>query len=407
MHRFIFMKFAILPFLFTIFYLSGPRIAQSNSFGSYSYDNLYIHSTYPVKMGKVSDEYFYTMRQEIDSFYTDSINCKEYSGGFIVVKNGRVIYEDYQGFSDAAAGKKIDAFTPIHLASISKVLTTSAILRLVQQDNLLLDQKVTDWLSKFPYPETTIRTLLNHRSGIQHYSKFPTLLKKKWDKKKIVTNEDIFNFLVENKIGLKYPNDTHFEYCNTNYIILALIIEKATGLSYQKAMQELVFKPLGMTNSYVFNYYTDIETASKSYKGNSIYPWNQFDALYGDKNIYSTPRDMVKFDLATYSPDYIKHELLEEAYKGYSSFNIVNPTSDYGLGMRMKFLPPNGEKMIYHNGWWHGNNTSFIPIRKDTVTVVCLGNRASDKPYATMKLAKKLFYKNKSAEEMPDVEKEN
>lgn len=157
----------------------------------------------------------------------------------------------------------------------------------------------------------------------------------------------------------------------------------------------------------MFNYYTDIETASKSYKGNSIYPWNQFDALYGDKNIYSTPRDMVKFDLATYSPDYIKHELLEEAYKGYSSFNIVNPTSDYGLGMRMKFLPPNGEKMIYHNGWWHGNNTSFIPIKKDTVTVVCLGNRASDKPYATMKLVKKLFYKNKSAEEMPDVEKEN
>jgi CubicO group peptidase (beta-lactamase class C family) len=74
--------------------------------------------------------------------------------------------------------------------------TTSAILRLVQQDNLLLDQKVTDWLSKFPYPETTLRTLLNHRSGIQHYSKVPTLLKKKWDKKKIVTNEDVYNFIV-------------------------------------------------------------------------------------------------------------------------------------------------------------------------------------------------------------------
>lgn len=407
MYRFTFMKFAILPFLFTIFYLSGPRIGLDNFGSKDPNDNLYIYSNFPVKMNPVSDEYYYALKQEIDSFYNDSINGKEYSGGFIVVKNGRVIYEDYVGFSDVGVGKKMDATTPIHLASISKVLTTSAILRLVQQDNLLLDQKVTDWLSKFPYPETTIRTLLNHRSGIQHYSKFPTLFRKKWDKKKIVTNEDLFNFIVDNKIGLKYPNDTQFEYCNTNYVLLALIIEKATGLNYYRAMQELVFKPLGMTNTYVFNYNTDIETASKSYKGNSVYPWNQFDALYGDKNIYSTPRDLVKFDLATYSPDYIKPELLAEAYKGYSSANSVNPTSDYGLGMRMKFLPPNGEKMIYHNGWWHGNNTSFIPIKKDTVTVVCIGNRASDKPYATMKLAKKLFYKNKSLEGIPDAEKEN
>jgi hypothetical protein len=66
---------------------------------------------------------------------------------------------------------------------------------------------------------------------------------------------------------------------------------------------------------------------------------------------------------------------------------------DYGLGMRMKFLQPSGEKMIFHNGWWHGNNTSFVPVRKDTITVVCLGNKFSNRPYTTLNMVSDLFYK--------------
>jgi CubicO group peptidase (beta-lactamase class C family) len=352
-------------------------------------------------MGKVSENYITDKRFKIDSFYNKFINSPYYSGGFIVVKNGRVLFEDYRGYSNAKTGEKITASTPIHLASVSKVLTCTAILRLVQQDNIMLDQKVTDWLPSFPYKNTTIRTLLNHRSGLQHYANFPGLMKKRWDRRKILTNQDVFNLLVQNKFRLVTPHDTHFDYCNTNYIILALIIEKATGLSYRRAMSELVFKPLGMTNSYVFNYDTDKETASKSYRGNTVFPWDQFDNLYGDKNIYSTPRDLAKFDLGTYSPDFIRPELLEETYYGYSSANVKKPIKDYGLGMRMRFLPPNGEKMIYHNGWWHGNNTSFVPVRKDTVTVVCLGNKYSNRPYATLSMVSSVFYKKKTEIEKP------
>ncbi|MFY8064940.1 MAG: serine hydrolase domain-containing protein, partial [Flavobacterium sp.] len=375
------MKITLITFLLsTLLYFSIPKkvwnIVDSNK--ENPNDSLYVISSFPIKMGNVSDEYINEKRQEIDSFYNKNINSPYYSGGFIVVKNGRVIYEDYKGFANLKTGKKIDATTPIHLASVSKVLTATAILRLVQQDNITLDQKITDWLPKFPYKSTTIRTLLNHRSGLQHYANFPGLMKKNWNRKKILTNQDIYNLLAQKKFRLKTPNDTHFDYCNTNYVILALIIEKATGLNYRQAMQELIFKPLGMTNSYVFNYETDRETASKSYRGTTIFPWDQFDDLYGDKNIYSTPRDLVKFDMGTYSPEFIKPELLQEVYFGYSSIHVAKPIKDYGLGMRMRYLPPNNEKMIYHNGWWHGNNTSFVPVKKDTVTVVCLGNKYSN-----------------------------
>ena len=398
------MKITLITFLLsTLFYFSSPKTGwhtiDSNKVNPN--DSLHITSSFPIKMGNVSDEYINEKKQKIDSFYNKNINSPYYSGGFIVVKNGRVIYEDYKGFANLKTGKKIDATTPIHLASVSKVLTATAILRLVQQDNITLDQKVTDWLPKFPYKSTTIRTLLNHRSGLQHYANFPGLMKKNWNRKKVLTNQDIYNLLAQNKFRLKTPNDTHFDYCNTNYVILALIIEKATGLNYRKAMQELIFKPLGMTNSYVFNYETDRETASKSYRGNTIFPWDQFDDLYGDKNIYSTPRDLVKFDMGTYSPEFIKPELIQEAYFGYSTIHVAKPIKDYGLGMRMRFLPPNNEKMIYHNGWWHGNNTSFIPIKKDTVTVVCLGNKYSNRPYATLSMVSSLFYEKKTEIEKP------
>ncbi|MGL2964301.1 serine hydrolase domain-containing protein [Flavobacterium sp. RSB2_4_14] len=398
------MKITLITFfLSTLFFISSPKTGKQHTFSNTnsSEDSSIIKTPFPIKLGTVSEEYKNEKRTKIDSFYNKLINSPYYSGGFIVVKNGQIIYEDYKGYSNVKTGKKIDAATPIHLASVSKVLTATAILRLVQQDNITLDQKVSDWLPKFPYKNTTIRTLLNHRSGLQHYANFPALMKKNWNRKKILTNQDVYNLLVQNKFRLKSPHDTHFDYCNTNYVILALIIEKATGLNFRNAMQELIFKPLGMNNTYVFNYDTDRETASKSYRGNTIFPWDQFDNLYGDKNIYSTPRDLAKFDLGTYSPDFIKQELLQEAYFGYSSGQVKTPIKDYGLGMRMRFLPPNGEKMVYHNGWWHGNNTSFVPVKKDTVTVVCLGNKYSNRPYATLSLVSSIFYKKKTEIEKP------
>ena len=399
------MKITLITLLLSIlFYFSSPKtggdFVNSND-GNPLDDSLHITSSFPIKMGKISEAYIAEKRHFIDSFYNKNINSPFYTGAFIVVKNGRVLYEDYKGYANVRTGQKIDKNTPIHLASVSKVLTCTAILRLVQQDNIMLDQKVTDWLPKFPYKETTIRILLNHRSGLQHYANFPGLMKKRWNKKKLLSNQDVMDLLVQNKFRLRTPNDTHFDYCNTNYVILALIIEKATGLNYRQAMHELVFKPLGMTNTYVFNYETDRETASKSYRGSTIFPWDQFDGVYGDKNIYSTPRDLVKFDMGTYSPDFIKPELLQEAYFGYSAGHVAKPIKDYGLGMRMRFLPPNNEKMIYHNGWWHGNNTSFVPVKKDTVTVVCLGNKYSNRPYSTLSMVSSLFYKKKTEIETP------
>ena len=176
------MKLTLIIFvLSSLIYYSSPknRMIDTESFKLRTEDSLYIKSKFPIKMGNVSDAYIEEKRFKIDSFYNKLINSPYYSGGFIVVKNGRILFEDYRGFSNTKTGEKITASTPIHLASVSKVLTSTAILRLVQQDNIMLDQKVTDWLPSFPYKNTTIRTLLNHRSCLQNYANFPGLIKKR------------------------------------------------------------------------------------------------------------------------------------------------------------------------------------------------------------------------------------
>lgn len=368
-------------FLITILPSSFARLNHNKT----PKDTTLIEIPFLLKMPKLTDEYIALKKSKVDSFYQKHIGTWGFSGSFIVCKNGKIISEKYMGFSNLKTQKPITATTPLHLASVSKVLTATAILKLIENDNITLDQKVTDWLPKFPYKNTTIKTLLNHRSGLQHYSRFPELMGKNWNRKKILSNKDILDMLAKHKFRLLSADNTRFDYCNTNYVILALIIEKATGLSYEKAMKELVFKPLKMKNSFVFDYFRDKDTVSLSYRNrNQLNPWDQFDNLNGDKNIYSTPRDLAKFDLATYSSEFIKPATLQEMFKGYS----YNPKlkKNYGLGMRMKELT-NGKELWYHNGWWHGNTSSFIPIKKDTVTIICLSNIYTNRTYETIKLA--------------------
>lgn len=388
---FIRMKITFITILLSLlFFLSGPRRYKASRFPYeieilVAKDSALITIPYDLKLGKVSEEYKAQKRNIIHQFYNKFIGTPGFSGGFIVAKNGNILFENYQGLSNIKNKTEITAATPMHLASVSKVLTATAILKLVQEDNLMLDQKVTDWLPKFPYKNTTIRTLLNHRSGLPHYSRFSGLLKKRWNSKKVLSNQDVLDLLIKYKFRLLTANDTRFDYSNTNYVILALIIEKATGMKYSNAMQALIFKPLGMSNTFVFNYATDRDTVSMSYRGRNIpAAWDQFDALVGDKNIYSTPRDLIKFDLATYSADFIKPELMKEALVGYSP--QPKTMKNYGLGMRMKEWPT-GQRLNYHNGWWHGSTSSYITLKKDSITIIALSNCYTTRTYQTLKLS--------------------
>ncbi len=334
---------------------------------------------------KLTAEYINSKKHEIDSFYNKNWPNNSANGSFLVAKNGQIIYEKYEGYANFRDKRLITKSTPLHIASVSKVITATAILKLANAKRIELDQKVNTILKEFPYPDVTIKTLLNHRSGMRNYAYFTDRDKTVWDRHNILTNQDILTIMATKNIGLEFKTDTRFSYCNTNYAILALIIEKITKLSYEKAMKQIIFEPLGMKNTYVFDYERDKDSAVTSYKGNKVeIGLDYLDAVYGDKNIYSTPRDLLKFDRARNSPNFLTPELEAMVYKPYS--NERKGTKNYGLRIRMVNWET-GQNFYFHNGWWHGNTSSYITLQKEGVTIIALSNKFTRKTYDVRKLA--------------------
>jgi CubicO group peptidase (beta-lactamase class C family) len=274
---------------------------------------------HPLKqeMPKFSVSYCNEKKIQIDSFFHKVWN-EEDNVSFLVAQNGRILYENYNGFANRSKKELITADAPLHIASVSKVLTSSAILMLVDAGKIKLEQKVTDFLPNFPYPDVTVLTLLNHRSGMKNYAYF-TYDDGNWDRKKELSNEDIISVMNDKHIPLESKTDTRFGYCNTNYAMLALIIEKVTNLKYPEAMQEMIFKPLGMKHTFVYETAKHKGKVSLSYKGNMDLAVEYLDGVYGDKNIYSTPRDLLKFDMAKYSKCYLNPELIKNQLNKFLS----------------------------------------------------------------------------------------
>lgn len=334
------------------------------------------------EMPALTAGYVNEKKHNIAKFY-DKVWNENDNVSFLVAQNGQIIYENYQGFANRAKGEDITKDTPLHIASVSKVVTATAVLMLVDAGKIKLEQKVTEFLPDFPYPDVTVLTLLNHRSGMKNYAYF-TYKTGVWDIKKELANEDIVQIMKNYNVPLESKTDTRFGYCNTNYAMLALIIEKVTNLKYPEAMQEMIFKPLGMTHTFVYETSKHAGQVSLSYRGNMDLAVEYLDGVYGDKNIYSTPRDLLKFDISRYNSSFLNPELLKKMYQGYSYER--KGERNYGLGIRMLEFET-GEPFYYHNGWWHGNTSCFVNMRKEKVTMFVLSNKFTRKTYKTKMLA--------------------
>jgi CubicO group peptidase (beta-lactamase class C family) len=302
-----------------------------------------------------------------------------FNGGIIIAKNGEILLEDYRGYANFSTKDTITPTTPFHLASISKTFTGMAVLKLVEEHRINLQDTIQHFFPEFPYHNITVKNLLTHRSGLANYAYFMT--KDTTFRRRIATNQDMLDFMIKNKPALYGYPDRGFNYCNTNYALLALIVEKVTGQTFPEYMKSTVFGPLDMNNTFVFSK-TDIDNYKPSYLfNNRPVALEPMDCIYGDKNVYSTPRDMLKWDAAMYNNSFITKATYEEATTPYS--NERPSKHNYGMGWRLMMLPET--KIVYHNGWWHGNNTSFTRFVHDTATVIVIGNRYNRGIYSGMK----------------------
>lgn len=306
----------------------------------------------------------------IEEFVDSTFKHSVLNGAILVAKDGEILYEKYAGFRNPRRRQdSITANTAFHLASVSKTFTATAILKLWQEHRLDINDSLTKYFPAFPYKGVTIKTLLDHRSGIPKYDHYMELLG--WDKRKAVTNQDVLNFIIQHPQEIHaWAPDRKFSYSNTNFALLALVIEKVSGMPYPQFMQQTFFDSLGMTHTFVYTP-ADSARALDSYHYNGRpYPFDYLDLVYGDKNIYSTARDLMKWDQALRN-GLLNKEVLQAAYTPYS---FERPgIRNYGLGWRMYVLR-NGKKLIYHNGWWHGNRPSFYRLLDENTVIIGLCN---------------------------------
>lgn len=322
--------------------------------------------------------------QLLDAYYNEVWVKGNLSGGFLIAKGDEILYERYQGVARENSSGPLTANDPLHVASISKTMTAMAVMKLVEAGKIRLNQTVASILPEFPYKDIEVIHLLNQRSGLPKYEYFIDEMGYK-SASGFLTNAEVLNLLAKHKPEQSRATNSGFMYCNTNYAMLAVILERVTGKSFDEAMKLILFQPLEMNNSFVFQP-KDLSIAAQSFynRDQRVYPLDQLDGVYGDKNIYTTPRDLLNFSKAMYSEDFLRADLMQKVFMPYS--NEKPGVNNYGLGFRMKVFD-NGEKLTFHTGWWHGSNAVFAHLLKSDVTIVAIGNKFSRRIYSALSIA--------------------
>ncbi len=320
----------------------------------------------------------------IDTFYQRRAKNDGFNGTVMIAKDGIPLYSAAFGYGNYAIKDTLTLQSPIQLASVAKTFTSTAVLMMVEQGYFSLDDTLQKFFPEFPYRGITVGMLLSHRSGLPDYIY--------WDRYFVGTdvtylsNQKVVELFCTKKPAVRCSPDRMFIYCNSNYALLASIVETVSGKSFRSYMHDNIFGPLGMNNTYVYSC-DDSVCSTISYESKYWREWKNgmYDGVVGDKGIYSSAEDMLKWDNALRGGLLISDDMTAEAYKPRSldrySF-AKEREKNYGYGWRMT-KQADKTYTIYHNGFWHGSNNVFARDLDDGYTVIVLGNKSNNNNYWT------------------------
>lgn len=334
-------------------------------------------------IGKFTPSKYRDITFRLDTLFAKMVGHNGFNGSVIVAKDADIIYQKAFGYADKKNNILLTDTTSFQLASVSKVITATAVMLLIEKGLVKLDDTFASYFPEFPYENITIKHLLSHRSGLPNYLYFLNDIVT--SKGRVLTNKEVLDLMIEKKPGLYLKPNKAFNYCNTNYALLALLIEKVSKKTFSNFLREEIFLPLGMKHSGTILSLDIFEkSVSKPYdnRWKMIEP-EASDYVVGDKSIYSTPYDMFLFSEALYQGKLLNPETQALAYTALSREKKL---SNYGLGWRMKDFKDDQKKEVFHNGWWHGYRTAFHRRLSDKITIVVLSNQLNRSAYQTYKI---------------------
>src|SRR5260370_33740043 len=377
--------------------------------------DIYIHDHYFAIRSHASEEehlqkYFQSL------FPGDSVNT---APGFAVLvkKDGKVVFEKGYGVRDLRTTTAIDAQTNFRLASFTKQFTAMAMMLLVRDGKLRYDESLTEIFPEFPaYVKTiTVRDLLNHTGGLPDYEDLMDAAEKTkgqiWSAEKQIQDAEVLQLLEKQSQG-KFAPGTKWEYSNSGYVVLGLMVAKVSGKSFGEFLQERIFSPVKMNHTLVFEKGKN-EITNRAYghsrKENIFVETDQSStsATQGDGGIYSNLEDLSKWDGAlrdhillseqdflpaitpTKLPPGAEAKLAEDVPD-----SLRGHASAYGFGWFLNLQDPH--PLMWHYGDTTGFKSAILRYTRDNVTVIVLCNRTDlDSAALALRAAQPFLTRNK------------
>ena len=319
---------------------------------------------------------------QVDSYIEAQMRHLHIPGiSLAVVRDGRIVKAKGYGLADIEADSAAAPKTVYEIGSVGKQFTATAVMMLVEEGKISLDDKITKYFSEAPeyWNRITVRHLLSHTSGIQNHVAVPGYLKIfKTDIAFETTpaREEILKEFF--KLPKEFEPGETWAYDNTGYYLLGFVIEKASGKNYYRFLDERIFKPLGMNSTrstdprpVVPNRASGYEWVNDKFENRPpLLPTVAFSA----GTIISTVEDMAKWDAALYTERLLKKSSLEQMWTPAKTNNGALASFDYGFGWFVYSYQ--GHRFVQHSGGTPGFSSVFYRFPDDKLSVIILTNHS-------------------------------
>ena len=317
--------------------------------------------------------------KRLDSCLTILNQQHLFNGSILLADKGKVVYEKAYGVSDIRNRESLTTASAFNLGSISKQFLAVLVLKQYEKGKLKLDDPVNRYLPDFPYPQITLRHLLTHTSGLPEYFNWFDARINAGD---TIVNRDLYEYLVQNKPALQFPTGERWQYCNTGYALLALVLEKVSGMPFESLLEKDIVKPLQLHETYGFRYRSQVKVATpRRVYGFQIrsdqpklYDLTPFDGIIGDGSIYSSVNDLYRWAQALDKNKLVKATTMELAYTPVT----LNDGSHYHYGFGWNIF--DSGNTLNHTGSWVAFANIIERKRKEGQVMIIL--ESSDHPQA-------------------------
>ena len=311
-------------------------------------------------------------KEKMEALIREAHEKELFNGTWLYAERGEIVSKGAVGFRDAEDTLPMTEDSVFDLASVSKQFTAAAVMLLVRKGLVGLSDEITRFFPDLPYPSVTVRHLLTHTGGVPDYFDDINWLIRLWEKEgRIPDNSDVLRFLREGVAEPYFAPGEDFCYSNSDYCLLALIVERVSGMAFEDFMRENVFEPAGMRSTAVCHVRRDGWPSDRFVRslvledGKYILPdvsQNDRDVIpedgtSGEGNVYSDIFDLLRWDRVLHDETLLTREEQQLMYTPVKLNNGEVFTDEEGAGYGFGWeIVSDGVRglVVKHDGWHKG-----------------------------------------------------